>query len=149
MATAAPGQRQVYFEDVEVGAALLTPGMTLTEAHVALFSGLMQDPGSPDPGAVPALLPLCLSSGLGWRGAQPPLAVLAFLGFQWRFPRPPSGGAPAQPSPEDRQSGRRAGTAPGSGVPGSRVMPEKRATCVSVRVIPGVSSDAPTSTSSK
>jgi acyl dehydratase len=88
MATAAPGQRQVYFEDVEVGAALLTPGMTLTEAHVALFSGLMQDPGSPDPGAVPALLPLCLSSGLGWRVPQPPLVVLAFLGFEWRFLRP-------------------------------------------------------------
>ncbi len=88
MATAAPGQRQVYFEDVEVGAALLTPGMTLTEAHVALFSGLMQDPGSSDPGAVPALLPLCLSSGLGWRVPQPPLVVLAFLGFEWRFLRP-------------------------------------------------------------
>ncbi|MEK7446319.1 MAG: dehydratase, partial [candidate division NC10 bacterium] len=33
-------------------------------------------------------LPLCLSSGLGWRVPQPPLVVLAFLGFEWRFLRP-------------------------------------------------------------
>lgn len=88
MATATPSQRQAYFDDVEVGAALQTPGITLTEAHVALFSGLTRDPGTRDPGAVSDLLPLCLSSGLGWRMPQPPLAVLAFLGFEWRFLRP-------------------------------------------------------------
>ena len=88
MATAAPGQRQAYFDDVEVGASLETPGITLTETHVALFSGITRDPGTRDPGAVPDLLPLCLSSGLGWRVPQPPLAVLAFLGFEWRFLRP-------------------------------------------------------------
>jgi acyl dehydratase len=88
MATAAPGQRQTYFDDVDVGASLETHGITLTETHVALFSGITRDPGTPDPGAVPDLLPLCLSSGLGWRVPQPPLVVLAFLGFEWRFLRP-------------------------------------------------------------
>ena len=76
----------VYFEDVEVDFALETPGITLTETHVALFDGLAND-RSADPRAVPELLPLCLSSGLGWRVPQPPLAVLALMGFEWRFLR--------------------------------------------------------------
>jgi acyl dehydratase len=29
-----------------------------------------------------------VSSGLGWRVAQPPLVVLAFMGFEWQFLRP-------------------------------------------------------------
>ena len=78
---------KLYFEDVEIGVVLETPGVTLTETHVALFGGLVDDRPT-DPRAVPDLLPLCLSSGLGWRMPQPPLAVLAFLGFEWRFLRP-------------------------------------------------------------
>ncbi len=73
-----------YFEDVEVGVPFQTPGITITEAHVALFSGLCDARGV-TAGAVPDLLPLCLSSGLGWRLPHPPLAVLAFMGFEWRF----------------------------------------------------------------
>ena len=88
MAALVPDQRQVYFEDVEVGVPLETPGMTLTEAHVALFAGVAETRRALDPGAVPDLLPLCLSSGLGWRVPQPPLVVLAFMGFEWRFLRP-------------------------------------------------------------
>ncbi len=80
-------QRQVFFEDVEVGVSLETPGITVTRAHVALFTGLSGAPGG-EPGAVPDLLPLALSSGLGWRVPQPPLVVLAFLGFEWRFVEP-------------------------------------------------------------
>ena len=61
--------------------------MTLTEAHAALFSALSTArPG--EPGAIPDLLPLCLSSGLGWRVPRPPLVVLAFMGFEWRFLSP-------------------------------------------------------------
>ena len=82
-APAAPSQ--VYFEDIELGVPLETPGMTLTEAHVALFGGLAQILAPRDPELVPDLLPLCLSSGLGWRVPRPPLAVLAFMGFEWRF----------------------------------------------------------------
>jgi hypothetical protein len=81
------GERRVFFEDVQVGVPLATPGLTLTETHVNLFGGLI-DARSADPGAVHELLPLCLSSGLGWRVPQPPLVVLAFMGFEWQFLRP-------------------------------------------------------------
>jgi 3-hydroxybutyryl-CoA dehydratase len=75
---------RLYFEDVAVGSTLETPGMTLTETHVALYGGLLGDrPANPE--TVPDLLPLCLSSGLGWRVPQPPLVVLAFMGFEWKF----------------------------------------------------------------
>ena len=75
---------RLYFEDVEVGLVLETPALTLTDTHVALFAGLA-DERPADARAVPELLPLCLSSGLGWRVPQPPLVVLAFMGFEWRF----------------------------------------------------------------
>jgi 3-hydroxybutyryl-CoA dehydratase len=78
---------KLYFDDVQVGVVLETPGVTLTEAHVALYGGLT-DARPEDPLAVPDLLPLCLSGGLGWRVPQPPLVVLAFMGFEWKFLRP-------------------------------------------------------------
>ena len=85
MSRAAVAPAQCYFEDVEKGVPLETPGITLTAAHVTLFAGVTGDAALLDPGAVPDLLPLCLSSGLGWRVPRPPLAVLAFMGFEWRF----------------------------------------------------------------
>jgi acyl dehydratase len=86
---AAPGSTaaHTYFEDVEIGAPLETPGMTITEAHVGLFGGLVGE-RSADPFAVPELLPLCLSSGLGWRNGTPPLVILAFMGFEWHSHAP-------------------------------------------------------------
>lgn len=77
-----------YFEDVELNVSLETPGMTLTRAHVTLFTGVTGEVAPRDPDTVPNLLPLSLSSGLGWRVPQAPLAVLAFMGFEWRFLRP-------------------------------------------------------------
>ena len=77
---------QFYFEDVEIGKVLETPAMTVTETHVALYGGLVGVPA--DPRRVQDLLPLCLSSGLGWRVPQPPVVVLAFMGFEWRFLQP-------------------------------------------------------------
>lgn len=89
-----------YFEDVVVGAGVETPGRTLTEADVVRYAGLTGEWGflTTDEGAarrqeagttrVPDLLPLCVSSGLGWRVPQPPLAVRAFMGFEWTFARP-------------------------------------------------------------
>ena len=50
--------------------------------------GSSAGPPAPSRDAVPDLLPLCLSSGLGWRVPQPPLAVLAFMGFEWKFHLP-------------------------------------------------------------
>ena len=85
MSGAGGAPAQCHFEDVEKGVLLETPGVTLTRAHVALFTGVTEDVTLRDPDAVPDLLPLCLSSGLGWRVPRPPLAVLAFMGFEWRF----------------------------------------------------------------
>jgi acyl dehydratase len=85
---AAQAPTQCYFEDVETGAPLETPGITLTRTHVTLFAGVTGDAALRDPDAVPDLLPLCLSSGLGWRVPQRPLAVLAFMAFEWRFLAP-------------------------------------------------------------
>jgi acyl dehydratase len=76
-----------YFEDVVLHGVLETPALTLTEAHVGLYTGLSRD-APPEAGLVPELLPLCLTTGLGWRVPQPPLAVLAFMGFEWEVLHP-------------------------------------------------------------
>jgi 3-hydroxybutyryl-CoA dehydratase len=80
-------ERRVYFEDVQTNVPLETPGLTLTETHVALFASLTSGRAA-EPGLVPDLIPLCVSSGLGWRVPQPPLVVLAFMGLEWRFLKP-------------------------------------------------------------
>jgi hypothetical protein len=76
-----------YFEDVVLHGVVETPALTLTETHVAIYSGLSQEVAV-EPGLVPELLPLCLTTGLGWRVPQPPLAVLAFMGFEWEVLQP-------------------------------------------------------------
>ena len=81
------GPSVFYFEDVALHGVLDTPGMTITEAHVGLYTGISQEAPSP-PGLVPELLPLCLTPGLGWRVNQPPLAVMAFMGFEWEVLHP-------------------------------------------------------------
>ena len=78
---------QTYFEDVEVGKVQCTPAMTVTPMHVALYHGLTGD-AAVDAGMVPELLPMCLSTGLGWRMPRPRLMVLAFMGFDWKILRP-------------------------------------------------------------
>ncbi len=80
-----------YFEDLAVGQSFVTPAITLTEAHVTQFLGLTaewHDDSAGSDGCVPDLLPLCLSSGLGWRVPVAPLAILAFMRFEWRFLKP-------------------------------------------------------------
>lgn len=78
---------QWYFEDVVLEGVTETPAITVTDAHVRMFRGLAGQPGE-DVGAVPEILLLCLSTGLGWRVPQPPLAVLAFLSIDFQFMRP-------------------------------------------------------------
>ncbi len=78
---------QFYFEDVVLDGVLVTPGITLTQAHALLFGSLTGDAAAA--GAIPDLLPLCMSTGLGWRVPQPPLAVLAFIGVEWQVVRAP------------------------------------------------------------
>jgi acyl dehydratase len=80
-------ERRVYFEDVQMNVPLETPGMTLTHTHAAMF-GALTGSRPADPDAIPDLIPLCVSSGLGWRVPQAPLVVLAFMGFEWRFVKP-------------------------------------------------------------
>jgi acyl dehydratase len=75
-----------YFEDMEVGGVHETPALTVTEAHVAIYAGLTREDGLPE--SAPDLLPLCLTVGLGWRVSEPPLTVLAFMGFEWEIVAP-------------------------------------------------------------
>ena len=75
-----------YFEDVEIGDVEVTPAMTVTETHAALYRGLTSEAPN-DSGVIPDLLPLCLATGLVWRMARPPLAVLAFMSFDWKIHR--------------------------------------------------------------
>ncbi len=60
-----------YFEDVDIGFTVETPSITVTEAHVGIFLGLVREPGD-GAGSVPDILPLCLAIGLGWRAPTPP-----------------------------------------------------------------------------
>jgi acyl dehydratase len=78
---------RTYFEDVEIGHEQRTPAITVTEMHVTLYRGLTYDQAV-DPTMVPELLPVCLSTGLGWRMLRPPLVVLAFMSLDWQILRP-------------------------------------------------------------
>ena len=85
-----------YFEDVEVGGVLETPGRTVTEADLLAFARLSGDHealylGRTDPGlspAVPDALAVLLTSGLGFRVPVPQPQVLAFMVFDWQFLAP-------------------------------------------------------------
>jgi acyl dehydratase len=76
-----------FFEDVVLHGVIDTPAITITRAHVALYAGITGD-GEADAGPAPDLLLLCLTTGLGWRVPQPPLAVLAFMGVEWHVDAP-------------------------------------------------------------
>jgi len=75
-----------YFEDVPLEHVEETPALTLTEAHVSIYQGITRELGD-DAALVPDLLPLCFTTGLGWRVPKPPLAVLAFMGLDWQVVR--------------------------------------------------------------
>ena len=54
---------------------------------MTLYRGLTGDaPAEPD--VIPDLLPLCLSTGLGWRVPRAPAVVLAFMSVEWDVVRP-------------------------------------------------------------
>jgi acyl dehydratase len=84
-----------YFEDVEVGEEFETPGRTITEADVLAYAAISGDHERLDftresptpPPAVPELLVLAITSGLGFRipVEQPP--ILAFMVFDLRHLR--------------------------------------------------------------
>jgi acyl dehydratase len=76
-----------FFEDVVLHGVIETPAITVTRAHVALYAGVTGD-GAADAPVAPELLLVCLTTGLGWRVPQPPLAVLAFMGLEWHVDAP-------------------------------------------------------------
>jgi hypothetical protein len=76
-----------FFEDVVLHGVMETPAITVTRAHVALYAGVTGD-GDADAPVAPELLLVCLTTGLGWRMPQPPLAVLAFMGLDWHVDAP-------------------------------------------------------------
>jgi acyl dehydratase len=76
-----------FFEDVVLHGVMETPAITVTRAHVALYAGVTGD-GDADAPVAPELLLVCLTTGLGWRMPQPPLAVLAFMGLEWHVDAP-------------------------------------------------------------
>ena len=71
-----------YFEDVVVNELTDTPAITVTAAHVEMYEGLTREMSSGD---VPAVLPLCMAIGLGWRVKDPPMAVQAFVALDWKI----------------------------------------------------------------
>lgn len=85
MTVAAPSR--FFFEDVVLHGVIETPAITVTRAHVALYAGVTGD-GAADAPVAPELLLVCLTTGLGWRVPQPPLAVLAFMGVEWHVDAP-------------------------------------------------------------
>ena len=72
-----------YFEDIVVDRVQLTPAITVTEAHVAMYQGLTREAPLPS-SDVPDVLPLCMVIGLGWRVKDPPMVVQAFVGLDWK-----------------------------------------------------------------
>src|SRR5262249_9101394 len=77
----------VYFEDLKVGYGFEPPGRTITEADVVGYAALSGDhasldftAGEPDlPPAVPDLLVMAITSGLGFRAPEETPQILAFM----------------------------------------------------------------------
>ena len=85
-----------YFEDLEIGDGFETPGRTITEADLLGFAAISgdQEPldftvGEPGlPPAVPELLVVAITSGLGFRAPIETPQVLAFMVFDLRIHLP-------------------------------------------------------------
>jgi acyl dehydratase len=85
-----------YFEDVEIGQALESPGRTVTEADLLAFARISGDPAGlgadeTEPGLprrVPDWLVIAFTSGLGFRIPAPLPRILAFMVVDWRFLAP-------------------------------------------------------------
>jgi acyl dehydratase len=81
-----------YFEDLEVGDGFETPGRTITEADLLGFAAISgdQEPldftagGAGLPPAVPDLLVMAITSGLGFRAPGEMPQILAFMVFDLR-----------------------------------------------------------------
>jgi acyl dehydratase len=93
-------QRGLFFEDFEIGAKMVSPARTITEADVVWFAGLSGDYNTLHTDEVSAsqtmfggrvahgLLVLSVASGLASRLGFMEGTVLAFLGLEWKFREP-------------------------------------------------------------
>lgn len=85
-----------YFEDLEIGDGFETPGRTITEADLVSYAAISgeqdvldftaHEPGLPP--AVPDLLIMVMSSGLGFRAPAETPQVLAFMVLDLAIRRP-------------------------------------------------------------
>ena len=92
--------RGLYFEEFEIGHSLTSPGRTITETDLVLFSGLSGDynelhTNTEFAAATPfgrriahGLLGLSVASGLASRLGFMESTAIAFVGLEWRFKTP-------------------------------------------------------------
>jgi len=93
-------QQGYYFEEINVGLEIVSPGRTVTESDVVMFAGLSGDYESLHTDAEYAkgtpygeriahgLLGLSIASGLAARTGALEGTVLAFTGLSWKFKAP-------------------------------------------------------------
>jgi len=92
--------RGMYFEELEIGQKMVSPGRTMTEADIVQFCGLSGDYNELHSNAeyaqhtvfgqrvVHGLLGLAVASGLAGRLGFMEGTAQAFMGLDWKFKRP-------------------------------------------------------------
>jgi len=92
--------RGLYFEEMEVGSSLVSPGRTVTEADIVAFCGISGDYNELHSNAEFAkqtlfgrriahgLLGLAMASGLAGRLGLMEGTAQAFMGLAWKFKHP-------------------------------------------------------------
>ncbi|MGH7265679.1 MAG: dehydratase [Candidatus Rokuibacteriota bacterium] len=91
MSAPAAGSPVRYFEDVQVGDIVDTPGRTVTEADLVCFAAISGDHDGLDrvvERPVPDHLVVLLTSGLGFRVPAAQLSIVAFMVLDWEFCAP-------------------------------------------------------------
>jgi len=90
----------MYFEELEIGQKMVSPGRTMTEADIVQFCGLSGDYNELHSNAeyaqhtvfgqrvVHGLLGLAVASGLAGRLGFMEGTAQAFMGLDWKFKRP-------------------------------------------------------------
>ena len=92
--------RGLYFDELEVGSSIVSPGRTVTEADIVAFCGLSGDYNELHSNAEYAkqtlfgkriahgLLGLAIASGLAGRLGIMEGTAQAFMGLEWKFKHP-------------------------------------------------------------
>ncbi len=92
--------RSLYFEEIDEGLEMASPGRTVTEADIVQFAGLSGDYNQLHTNAeygrgtmfgqriAHGLLGLSIASGLAMRLGIIEDTAIAFMGLEWKFKRP-------------------------------------------------------------